>query len=409
MMRIHRLLILIIVLTTVTSPLRSIGAIIQNGENPDSIIHKAKAIIKDEEEKIEEKIAEEDKRLAQEIAQDSLHPSSTLWMKQLVENGFRIHDPNIYYPRFPRFLLKVYNWGDRTFNSYDPDYVIGTGKNWKLQGKSYNWFETSSMFFPRNSILNMHSDLFADAGGHISFMAVSVGYMWNMNELFKKSTSRHTFNFDFTCSRFTINIQSTKSDGGMILTKLGDYNDGRHFHYDFNDVVINTFYVDAYYFFNNKRYSNAAAYSYSKYQLKSAGTAIVGFNFTEQNMNMDFSSLPDEMLEHLPLETPYYTFHHKDYAILGGYGYNWVLKPRRWLINVTAMGAIGYKRTYEDATDGKRDLVANNYKLSVGSVYNHKALFVGGVLKINGFLYYNSNFTHFNTLNTFSIIVGMRF
>lgn len=59
MMRIHRLLILIIVLTTVTSPLRSIGAIIQNGENPDSIIHKAKAIIKDEEEKIEEKIAEE--------------------------------------------------------------------------------------------------------------------------------------------------------------------------------------------------------------------------------------------------------------------------------------------------------------------------------------------------------------
>lgn len=340
---------------------------------------------------------------------DSIKHSSTLWMKQLIANGFRIRDTTIYYPKFPRFLLKVYYWGDRTFNYYDPEYVVGTGKNWKLQGKSYNWFETSSMFFPENPMLDMHSHLFADAGGHISFMAVSIGYMWNMNELFKSSSSRHTFNLDFTCSRFSINLQSTKSDGGMILTKLGDYKDGRHFRHKFDDVGINTFYIDAYYFFNNKKYSHAAAYSYSKYQLKSAGTAIVGLNFTEQNINMDFSSLPEEMLEYLPLETPYYTFHHKDYAILGGYGYNWVLKPRRWLFNVTAMGAIGYKRSYEDSTDGKRDLIANNYKLSLGLVYNHRALFAGLVMKFNGFLYYNTSFTHFNTVNSISAIVGMRF
>lgn len=342
------------------------------------------------------------------VAVEQRH-SSTLWMRQLVENGFCIRDTAIYYPAFPKFLLKVYYWGDRTFNSYDTDYVVGTGKNWKLQGKSYNWFETSSMFFPKSTVLDMHSTLFSDAGAHLSFMAVSVGYMWNINELFKSNTSRQTFNFDFTCSRFSINLQNSKSDGGMRLTRLGDYKDGHSFNYKFNDVKNKTFYVDAYYFFNNKKYSHAAAYSYSKYQLKSAGTAIVGFNFTEQNISMDFSGLPKDMLEYLPLETPYYMFHHKDYAILGGYGYNWVLKPRRWLFNVTAMGAIGYKRSYEDATDGKRGLVANNYKLTLGLVYNHRALFAGFVARFNGFLYYNSAFTHFNTINSFTGVVGMRF
>lgn len=377
---------------------------IPEGVDPDSVIQEVKSRIDQRREEFHQK-------LSGEIAYDTVNHthSSTLWVKQIIQNGFRINDPDIYYPRFPRFALKVYNWGDKTFNSYDTAYVVGTGKNWKLQGKNYNWFETSSMFFPGNSTLNMHSNLFADAGGHISFMAVSVGYMWNVNNLFHNSNKRHTFNFDFTCSRFTINIQSTLSDGGMHLTKLGDFNNGKHFNYKFDDISISTVYADVYYFFNNKKYSNAAAYSYSKYQLKSAGTAIVGFNFTEQNIEMDFTSLPAKMLEYLPLESPYYTFHHKDYAILGGYGYNWVLKPRRWLFNVTAMGAVGYKKSYEDSTDGKRNLVANNYKLTLGLVYNHRALFAGAVVKFNGFLYYNSNFTHFNTLNNFSAIVGMRF
>ena len=61
------------------------------------------------------------------------------WVSQLFANGFRINDPGINYPKFARFCLKVYNWGDKTFNSYDPCYVVGSGKNWKFYGKSYAW------------------------------------------------------------------------------------------------------------------------------------------------------------------------------------------------------------------------------------------------------------------------------
>ena len=346
---------------------------------------------------------------AQSTPCDSLPRSSTRWIHQLIENGFHINDSSVCYPAFPRFALKVYNWGDKTFNSYDKNYVVGTGKNWKLQGKNYGWIETQTMLFPKNSSISMHSNLYSDAGAYLSFMAVSVGYMWNIDKLFDHDTKRHTFNFDFTCSRFFINYSKVSSEGGMILTRFGDYNDGKNFRYDFYDVNITTTNLDAYYFFNHYKYSHAAAYTFSKYQLRTSGTAIAGITGGEQNISMNFENLPPDMLAALPLDSNKYTFHYRDIAVLGGYARNWVLKPRRWLLNLTAMGALGYKRTYEDATDGIRNMVANSYRLSLSCVYNHRALFASAQARSHGYLYYNSNFTHFSTFSSLTLIVGLRF
>ncbi len=52
------------------------------------------------------------------VASKTEKVSNTYWIRQLIDNGFRIHDPSVRYPRFPRFCLNVYNWGDRTFTSY---------------------------------------------------------------------------------------------------------------------------------------------------------------------------------------------------------------------------------------------------------------------------------------------------
>lgn len=338
--------------------------------------------------------------------------SKTYWIKQLFDNGFLIHDKSICYPRFPRFCLNVYNWGDRTFSSYDTDYVVGTGKNWKLQGKSYNWMETSTMIFPKQSSVNMHSDLYSDAGVYLSFMAVSIGYMWNINKLFTDPTNRRTFNFDFTCSRFSLNYQSMTSTGGMLITEFGDYNKGHRLHYKFNDcsTVSKTF--DAYWFFNHYRYSHAAAYSYSKYQLRNAGTPLVGLSFTEQHIHMNFGSLPPEMLQYSPLDNNEYQSEYRSYCALGGYSYNWVLKPRRWLINATGMIAIGYRELFnsESYHQDTKSQVANNFKVNIAAVYNHRALFASFTTRAQGFINYNiGDMTHFNTIISFTATVGMRF
>ncbi len=336
--------------------------------------------------------------------------SKTYWIKQLIDNGFRIHDERVCYPRFPRFCLNVYNWGDRTFNSYDTAYVVGTGKNWKLQGKSYNWMETSTITIPKQSSVNMHSDLYSDAGFSLNFMAVSIGYMWNINKLFTDPTNRRTFNFDFTCSRFSLNYQSVSSTGGMIITQFGDYNNGHRLHYKFDDCSTDSKTLDVYWFFNHYRYSQAAAYSYSKYQLRNAGTPLVGFNFTEQHIKMNFNGMPAIMLEHSPLESNEYQSDYRSYCAMGGYSYNWVLKPRRWLINATGMVAVGYRQLISsgDERDSK-SRVANNFKINVAAVYNHKALFAAFTARGMGYVNYNmGDLSHLNTIISFTAAVGMR-
>lgn len=352
---------------------------------------------------------------ASEPADTSHRVSSTLWIKQLYKNGFNLNDPTVDYPRFPRFVLKVYNWGNKTFNSYDSTYVVSTGKNWKILAKSYNWMEISTMIFPpqspqsSRSFLSLHSDLYTDAGAYLSFMAVSVGYMFNVNQLLGIPTNRHTFNLDFTCSRFSGNYSQQSSSGGSTITRFGDYKNGEHIHHKFNDIKIQSTSGDLYYFFNHLRYSRAAAYCFSKYQLRSAGSWIAGLSFARQSISIDFKKLPADMLENLPRPTPEYHFQYNDYTALGGYGYNWVLKPKRLMINGTGMIALGYKHSFEESTDGHRNLVANNFKVSTSIVYHRKALFASLQGRFDGFFYYNSNFTLFNSFGTFSFIVGAHF
>lgn len=336
--------------------------------------------------------------------------SKTYWIKQLFQKNFNLNDSGICYPAFPRFALNVYNWGDRTFNTYNTDYVVGTGKNWKLMGKSYNWMETSTLLFPEDVTLDMHSTLFSDAGLRLSFMAVSVGYMWNINKLISSPDSRHTFDFSFTTSRFMVTYQDLRSQGGMILTRLGDYNNRHSFRYHFEDVDMKSRSAEAVYFFNHLKYSHAAAYSFSKYQLRSAGTALIGFNFVEQKIAMDFSRLPEEMLPYVPLEDKTYDSHYRSYSLSGGYSYNWALTPRRWLINAYGTMAMGYRQVFGTREDGDmRSLISNNFKISAAVVYNHRALFASFNAKMMGFLNYNSNYTHFNSFPSFDFVVGMRF
>lgn len=343
------------------------------------------------------------------------HHGKTYWIKQLIDNGFHIHDTTVCYPRFPRFALKVYNWGDRTFNSYDTAYVVGTGKNWKLMGKSFNWLETSTMLFPENLSLDMHSNVYADAGFSLSFMAVSVGYMWNMNQLFSHPTSRHTFNLQFTTSRFSASFSNISSEGGMIITRLGNFRNHSRLHYRFDDVRLNTKQFDLVYFFNHNRYSHGAAYAYSKYQLRSAGTALVGILYSEQKMEMNFSSLPPEMQENIPLDNLNYSFHYRAYSAQGGYTYNLVLKPRRWLINFFGSAAVGYRQIFgtreqiENESRKARNLMSNTVQANIAAVYNHRALFLALTARYTGYFCYNTQFNHINSYPSLTAVVGMRF
>lgn len=353
-------------------------------------------------------VASADDGATDSIPVSNFQYKSSNWVKQLIENGFRINDPGVNYPKFPRFLLKVYNWGDRTFNSYDKDYVVSTGKNWKLTGKNYNWLESYALFFSNHTNIRMISPLYSDVGASIGFMALNVGYTINANKIFgtTNSTRRH-YEYGFTCSRLAANLTYTRNNGGVRITKFGEY-DLKH-SLKFNGVRQKTFNADVYYFFNHNKYSQAAAYCYSKYQLKSAGSLIVGVNYGTQDIDLDFTKLPLDMMDQMPGDYSFYGFHYREYNVTVGYAHNWALYPRRWLINLTALPALGYKHSSEESTDGKKDMFAISPKVMMGVVYNHGNLFASLNGRFDGHLHFGDGYTFFNSIETFQFIVGMRF
>lgn len=337
--------------------------------------------------------------------------SSTLWIKQLFQNGFHIHDPGIAYPRFPRFALKVYDWGNNTFNTYDTTYVVGTGCNWKLQLKSYNWMESSALLKDEKA-LSMHSLPYCDAGFSLSFMAVSIGYMWDINKLFRDLNSRKTFNFDFTTSRFNLTLMTVRSKGNMVIDRFGNYNKGRGVRIKFDDVEMSNRHIGLLYFLNHHHYSHASAYTYSKYQLRTAGTWLLGLSYNEENVTMDFSSLPAEILQYNPLEVTSYASHFKDYGFMGGYSRNIVLAPRKWVFNYTVTLSLGYRRsvnTDDNGRDGIRSRIANRGRLDAALVYNHRALFAALTFKSWALTDYNAKTLNFNAFGSLAFNVGMRF
>ena len=108
------------------------------------------------------------------------------WWNLFKEGKLSMTDTTVIWPKFLKFCVDVYNWGDKTFNSYDPEYVIGTGKRWKVRIVSDNWLDTYEMKLPQGINTTMSSDVYANIGAYIQYMAVSVGSSYDIEKLFNK-------------------------------------------------------------------------------------------------------------------------------------------------------------------------------------------------------------------------------
>lgn len=336
--------------------------------------------------------------------------STRPWIKQLISTGFRINDPSINYPKFAKFCVKVYNWGDRTFNSYDPEYVIGTGKNWKLYMHNDAWMQSYVMMFKDLSYIRMQSNIHDDIGVNLSFMAVSLGYTFKTRSLFSHTKdNRNQFSFNFVCALFAANLYTSSVDGGTKITHFGHYEPIKKHPLDFNDIKNDIFSVNGLYFFNHRHYSHAAAYCYSKYQLKSAPSWMIGFDYSNQNIYLDFSKLNPEMLEDLPIEQRSYRFHYRDFCISGGYGYNCVISPKKWLFNITVVPSVGLRTSYEDATEGHKYMLSTNLRGMFSFVYNYRALYASIYGNAIAYMFNGNSYTFVNSNLSLFTTVGMRF
>lgn len=331
------------------------------------------------------------------------------WWHLLKKGQLNLADTTVQYPKFLKFCVNIYNWGDHFFNGYNPEWVQGTGHRWKARIVNENWADSYSLHFKNTPVtMRMLSSMNINLGAYLQWLAVSVGYSMDMNAIFGGKSTDHTrFETNFNCALFNAELIYTHNTGTYIRQFMGYRNDGL-IRSDFPGVKADNLGISLYYFFNHKKYSQGAAYNFSRYQRKSAGSWILGFQYSNLDISMDFNTLSEEL-------KPLYTFpsdrlrlHYNSYCALFGYGYSWVWHPK-WLFNITVMPSIGANRCYEDSSEKSGTQLALNIHGKLSLTYNHHLLFASLIGNIRGNWYTSKNLSLFNAVEFFSLNFGIRF
>lgn len=311
--------------------------------------------------------------------------------------------------KFPKFCIDTYRWGDHTFNSYDSIYVVGTGKRWNVKLKTDNWTDHYNLSIPDMKNITMTSNLYSNIGVTLTYMAVSASYAFDVSRLFEgHSQERHKWDFNFCCGLIAIDAFYSSNEGSTNITRFPNYNGYKRINYRFDGIDAKTYGLDLYYFFNNKKYAQAAAYNYSKIQRKSSGSFIGGVTISHQNIKFDFNGLPAEMQSQLPDTSRVYHFNYMSYCAIIGYGYNWVFKPR-WLLNVTLMPCLGFRHSkLNDIESDTYDFTATG-KAKIGLIHNHNRIFVSFVGNFDTSWYISRRYSFFNSVFDMNLSLGYRF
>ena len=310
--------------------------------------------------------------------------------------------------KFPRFCVNVYQWGDRFFNTYDTTYVVGTGKRFNIKGRAEAWTDYYGFILDNRASFSMISDPSITAGLHLTYMAVSSGYDYDFKQI---KNSRRRFYFDFSCALLAADLYFISNDADTRIIKFESPSGNVIYpRIDFSGIKTSIWGLDAYYFFNHKRYSHGAAFSFSKIQRKSAGSPFAGFAFYSEDFNFDFTSAPDYIKAELPDDWPDYRFEavNKNYAFRIGYAYNWAL-PHNWTICFSEAPTIGFKHGYINyQRDTKYSFSLSNFaRASV--VYNYRNMFIGLIGSLDAGLIRDNKHSFLNMVWSANASIGYRF
>lgn len=342
-------------------------------------------------------------------AKDSIHNvrNKGYWKWALLHGKLNIHDESVQYPKVMGWGIQFIRWFDRTFNCYDTAYVVGTGKPFKIILKNNNWIDAYTGHLTEQHIfIHMNSTLTSNFGGSFSYKGLGLSYMFNLNDLLKGNSIHNArWEFSFTTSRIAADAYLIKDNRSSVYVhNLGKW----HGTEEFWGLKRESYGVYAYWFFNNMRYSQSAAYGFSKIQRRSAGTLLVGLHLSRQNVSMDFDYLSDELKNLLPDQEYEYRFRYRDFCALAGYAYNWVFHPS-WLFNITAIPSVGYRRTFPTSIEADRSQLSTNIRGKMALVFNHGLFFYGLHVICDGHWYHSSKHTFFNYYNNINLNVGCRF
>ena len=215
----------------------AVSAVVSRAENPivDSSEHNA--FVDVYVDGIDDRLNEIDKRIV-----DSLKRDKDYWKKALLKGKLDLKDKTIVYPRFVKLCVDLYNWADRTFNTYDTAYVVGTGKRWKVMVKNDNWVDNYDLHFPKATPIRILSNVCCNIGASIAYMAVSGGYMFDVDNVFSGSPITHKkWDFNFSCALICADLYYASNRGATSIRRFGDYKKGAWINHPLNEMELESY------------------------------------------------------------------------------------------------------------------------------------------------------------------------
>lgn len=332
------------------------------------------------------------------------------WRYHLRKRKIDVNDESIRWPGFVDFCLDVYRWVDRTFNSTDSAYVKGTGYYGMVTLISDNWTDAYSFSTQDGPHIYMMSAPYANLGINVKYSILSIGYSVDMNAVFGNNPTLHK-KWDFGVGMATFNIEAHwwRNEGGTYIRKFGDYHpDKRLIRTYFQGLTLDALNIHGFYLFNSRKFSLGAALSNSGNQRKSAGSAILGFDFSSCKVNLDFSLLPDDLKAFYTYPIDKFTIRYRSYSLISGYSYNWVIN-RHLTFNITAFPGVGITDTLHDSTQPQDRLWNLNFKLKGGLIYNNKRFFASARANLTGNFYLTDQMSFINVIQNYQFTLGVRF
>lgn len=259
-------------------------------------------------------------------------------------------------------------------------------------------------------------------GAYFGWRWIFLGMSFSIPELVgknKEGTSKKEYVFNLYSSRVGADFYYRKTGSDFRISSYSGFNlpkdyEGRKFE-GFQSQIMG---VNAYWIFNNKKFSYPAAYSQSTNQKKSCGSFMAGFSFSKHDISFDHTKLPADMVEQIRPTLKFKSLKYNDYNISFGYGYNWVF-AKNCLLNVSLMPAIAYKRAKVSGKYKESEINAKwlrwmsdvNFDLitRVGITWNNSKYYVGTSLVLNTYDYRKSDFSMTNTFGSLRIYVGFNF
>ena len=195
------------------------------------------------------------------------------------------------------------------------------------------------------------------ASASIGFWAGYRGLGISYSKSIAKNAGRY-FSFSATGAKYGFNFRLRRFNTSDVKFHATDYKDGKENEskdtafYMPAPVWIRSVYINGYYVFNGRRYSQAAAYNQSVIQRRSAGSFLVGATWYQSSL--DYSDSRNTVFMLFSHNVGKIKVHQANIGF--GYGYNWV-PFRGVVVNAMVMPTISvYNRVKTYKYDCNYDL-----------------------------------------------------